>query len=514
MAVEGGASATSYTMRGLTNGVGYEIQVWAVNGIGDGAAATVEATPMEGIDFAHFANGAAGDVTITSDIVLVNVETSTVTPAIYFYNQMGEMIDAASVVDVSGDLEVAGDGALTVPMGIAGRGEMTISTNGEGALVIGSVRVFGTGRLGGVLRFDLPTVGVAGVGASEPVNDAIFPARRKAGGINTGAAIRNLSAEDMTVTCMLMQGGQVMDTAMIELDGDGQSSRFIDEMFPGANTTDFVGSVRCTGADGGMFVGVALELDVANGIFTTLPVVPLGSGADSGESMLNFAHFANGDFEGTATSSDLVFVNVANSAVAPAIYFYDQMGNMVDASMVVDATMDGVEVGSDGALMVMDGIPPLGEMTISTSGMGDGMVGSVRVVSDGPIGGVLRFDIPNIGVAGVGASEAVNAAIFPARRMVNGINTGAAIRNLMADMATVTCRLMMGGQRMGEAAIELAGNGQSSQFINELFPRANTDDFEGSVHCTAPAGSMFTGVALEMDFNNGIFTTLPVVPVQ
>ena len=514
MAVAGGASATSYTMTGLTNGIGHEIEVRAVNAIGTGASASVEATPMEGIDFAHFANGQSTGVTITSDIVLVNVETSTVTPAIYFYNQMGEMIPADSVVDLMGGLEMAGDGSLAVPMGIAGRGEMTISTNGEGALVIGSVRVFGSGRLGGVLRFDIPFVGVAGVGASEPVNDAIFPARRMVGGINTGAAIRNLSAEPMTVTCMLMQGGDVMDTEMVRLAGDGHSSEFIHEMFPGSNTTDFVGSVRCTAADGGMFAGVALELDAPNGIFTTLPVVPLNTGSDSGESMLNFAHFANGDFAGTATSSDLVFVNVASSAVSPAIYFYDQMGNMIDASMVVDAMMDGVEVDSDGALMVMDEIPPMGEMTISTSGMGEGMIGSVRVVSDGPIGGVLRFDIPNFGVAGVGASEAVNAAIFPARRVMNGINTGAAIRNLMAEMTTVTCRLMKGGNLMGENPIELPGNGQNSEFINELFPNANTDDFEGSVHCTAPAGSMFTGVALEMDFNNRIFTTLPVVPVR
>ena len=214
MTVEGGANARSYTMTDLTNGIGHEIEVRAVNAIDSGGAASVEATPMEGIDFAHFANGRSSGVTITSDIVLVNVETSAVTPAIYFYDQMGNMIDADSVVDVSGDLEVADNGALTVPMGIAGRGEMTISTNGEGALVIGSVRVFGTGRLGGVLRFDLPSVGVAGVGASEPVNDAIFPARRMAGGINTGAAIRNLSAEPLTVTCNLMQGGEVMDTAI------------------------------------------------------------------------------------------------------------------------------------------------------------------------------------------------------------------------------------------------------------------------------------------------------------
>ena len=263
MTVAGGASATSHTIMDLTNGIGYEIAVRAVNAIDPGPAASVEATPMEGINFAHFANGES----VTSDIVLVNVETSTVTPAIYFYNQKGKMIDADSVVDVMGDLAVAADGALTVPMGIPGRGEITISTNGEGPLVIGSVRVFASGGMGGVLRFDIPMVGVAGVGASEPMNDAIFPARRMAGGINTGAAIRNLSADPMTVTCHLMQAGDVMDTAMVSLAGDGHSSEFINEVFPGSNTTDFVGSVRCTAPDGGMFAGVALELDARNGIF-------------------------------------------------------------------------------------------------------------------------------------------------------------------------------------------------------------------------------------------------------
>ena len=523
MAAEGGASATSHTIMGLTNGVGYDIQVRAVNGIGEGAAATAEATPMEGIDFAHFANGVFQGETITSDIVLVNVETSTVTPAIYFYNQKGEMIDADSVVDVMGDLAVAGDGALTVPMGVPGRGEITISTNGEGPLVIGSVRVFASGRMGGVLRFDIPSIGVAGVGSSEPVSDAIFPARRMAGGINTGAAIRNLSAEPMTVTCHLMQGGEVLDTEPFLLAGDGHSSQHIDEMFPGVNTTDFVGSVRCTAPDGGMFTGVALELDsgVVSGrpIFTTLPVVPVDAGAaDDGMSMLNFAHFANGELGGVPTSSDLVFVNVANTAVGPAIYFYDRNGDMIDADSVVDVMMDGVEVAGDGALIVMDEIPPMGEMTISTSGMGEGVIGSVRVVSDGPIGGVLRFDIPTAGVAGVGASEAVNAAIFPARYMATGINTGAAIRNLESEEMMVTCKLMQDGQMVDEKEIALAGNGQDSRFITEVFAEAfmapSMSDFEGSVHCAAPEGAMFTGVALEMDFNNRIFTTLPVVPVQ
>ena len=50
---------------------------------------------------------------------------------------------------------------------------------------------------------------------------------------------------------------------------------------------------------------------------------------------------------------------------------------------------------------------PLGELTISTHGRGEVVSGSVKVVSDGPIGGVLRFGLPGIGVAGVGASKPV-----------------------------------------------------------------------------------------------------------
>ena len=516
MTVAGGASATSHTIMDLTNGIGYEIAVRAVNGIGAGAAASVDETPREGLVFAHFANGIDGGLTNISDLVLVNVDTSTVNSAIYFYDRMGNPIPAESIVDVMGDLAPTGDGGVTVA--IEGLGETTVSTSGEGKFVTGSVKVFPTGRIGGVLRFNISPIGVAGVGASVPVSDAIFPARRIEGGINTGVAIRNLGSERTDVTCHLMQDGTVLeDSPTATLEPDGQAAAFIHQLFQDSDTSDFVGSVRCMAAEGGMFTAVALEMDSANQIFTTLPVVPLNTGADSGESMLNFALFANGEIGGAATSSDLVFVNVGTSAVTPAIYFYNEMGKLIDASMVVDAMMDGVDVANDGALMVMDEIPPMGEMTISTNGMGDGIVGSVRVDSDGPIGGVLRFDIADIGVAGVGASESVNAAIFPARYMEGGINTGAAIRNLESEQMDMICRLMQGGQMVVEKPITLAGNALESRFITEVFKDAfapGMSKFEGSVHCTAPAGMMFTGVALEMDSNNRIITTLPVVPVR
>ena len=138
----------------------------------------------------------------------------------------------------------------------------------------GSVRVVAEGPLGGVLRFDLPGVRVAGVGTGQPLRDALFPARRQEGAVSTAAAIRNLEAEELVMSCRLMQDGAVLEEVDIELEVNGQDGRFIEEVFTRTDTSDFVGLGRCTAE--GEFTGVAVELDAGNGIFTTLPVIPVG----------------------------------------------------------------------------------------------------------------------------------------------------------------------------------------------------------------------------------------------
>ena len=186
-------------------------------------------------------------------------------------------MDPASVVEITGDLEVTGDGALSIQMEMEPLGELTISTHGRGALVSGSVKVVSEGPIGGVLRYALPSIGVTGVGASPPVRDALFPVRQE-GGLDTAAAIRNLTESDLVVTCRLMKDGAVLEETQIPLAANGQEARYIEEMFTftGADRSDFVGSVRCTVPPGeAMFTGVAVELDAGNRIFTTLPVVPV-----------------------------------------------------------------------------------------------------------------------------------------------------------------------------------------------------------------------------------------------
>ena len=512
-----GSTHTTHTVTGLVNGTAYVFQVRAVNAAGSSPYSNrAEATPGVGaLDFAHFANGAG----ITSDLVFVNVATHPIRLGLDFYDKEGNPIAAETVVDVTEDLEITEDGSLSVRTAMEPLGELTISTHGQGEVVSGSVKVVSNGPIGGFLRFDLPGIGVAGVGASPPVRDALFPARREVGGISTAAAVHNIEEEAIVVSCRLMSGGVVLEEMEISLAANGQEAQFIEEMFTTTDTSNFVGLVRCTGPD--RFTGVAVELDSANRIFTTLPVVPVNLRGRGREAVLDFAHFANGE----GITSDLVFVNVetqpsgpaptpyhtAIPPIRPALYFYDKEGQPIDPESVVDVTGD-LEITEDGALTVRTEMEPLGELTISTHGQGELVSGSVRVVSDGPIGGVLRFDLPGIGVAGVGASQPVRDALFPARRE-GDLSTAAAIRNLGEEAMQVSCQLMSAGIVLEEAEIPLEANGQEARYIEELFPRTDTSDFVGSVRCTAPGEGAFTGVAVELDASNQLFTTLPVVPV-
>ena len=389
-----GSTATTHTIAGLVNGTTYVFQVRAVNRIGRSQPSDpVEATPIAQVflDLAHFANGAG----IISEVVLVNVAPHPIRPALYFYDQEGEPIAAESMVDVLGDLGIQEDGGLTIRTEMEPLGELTISTHGRGDLVSGSVKVAAYGTIGGVLRFDLLGIGVAGVQVSQPLRDAIFPVRRREGGIDTGMALHNREEEAAVVSCRLMKNGAVLEEVEITLAANGQVARFIGEVFTGTDTSDFVGLVRCTAEGVAQFTGMALELDAGNRIFTTLPVVKVNRGR-AGEAALDFAHFANG----ASIVSEMVFMNLetqpsgpplspfhqAIPPTRPVIYFYDQEGNPIDPALLVDLTGD-LEITEDGALSIQSEMEPLGELTISTYGRGELVSGSVRVVSDGPIGG-------------------------------------------------------------------------------------------------------------------------------
>ena len=452
------------------------------------------------LSFAHFANGDG----VTSEVVIVNMAPQPIRPRLSFYDPEGNLMDPQSLLDMLGDLEITEDGAVRVRTEIEPLGELAIATHGRGPLRSGSVKVGSGGSVGGMLRFDLPGIGETVVGPGQPTSDAIFPVRRREGGINTWAAIHNLESSPGLVRCELLRQGVLLDAVVLPLAANGQTSWTIDEAFQAADTSDLVGSVRCTALGEGQFTAMAVELDAGNGIFTTLPLVPVSPG---GETTLEFAHLPNGD----GLTSEVVLVNVASHAIRPTLYFFDPQGEPIAAESLLEVGGD-LAIQADGGLTVWREMEPLGELAISTHGRGPLLSGSVKVMSDGPIGGFLRFHLPGVGVAGVGASQPMRDAIFPVRRREGGVHTGVVLRNLSETELALTGRLMKKGAVLEEVEILLEG-GQEAWYIEEGFTGTDMSDFEGSVRFTAVGEGQFTGMAVELDAGNRIFTTLPVIPV-
>ena len=228
--------------------------------------------------FAQFGNGMG----FSSAIVLTNTSTTEQTEGtVEFSDGVGQGLPVG-IVDTENPQPASSAAAL--PMGITDRvdfsisplGVVTILTDGEGDLVVGSAQVTATSDLGGVIRFSIPGIGIAGVGSSQPLSGFIAPVRRELGGINTGVAVRNSGDNAVALDLRLrtQAGVEVASAAIDELVANGHFAKFINELFPDADTDDFVGTLVVQ-ASGGEIVATALELGEEPGQFTTLPVTPL-----------------------------------------------------------------------------------------------------------------------------------------------------------------------------------------------------------------------------------------------
>ena len=229
--------------------------------------------------FAQFGNG---DGT-TADVVLTN---------------------ASAVKSVSGRADFLDDGGLPLPVGTTTTGDdegndlitdplsfqiassvpflipplsaATISTDGQGALVAGSVVVTADRNLGGVIRFRISGVGSAGVDESKPLEGFITPVRRKLGVINTGVGIHNPESEAISLRFKLRRGGQqVAQASRPNFPPGGHLALFIDEIFCSTDTDDFNGILVVEVDDAKKAAATALELGSGTGKFTSLPVQPL-----------------------------------------------------------------------------------------------------------------------------------------------------------------------------------------------------------------------------------------------
>lgn len=219
---------------------------------------------------------------------------------------------------------------------------------------------------------------------------------------------------------------------------------------------------------------------------------------------LNFAQIGSG----LGVTSETVFANPSATSTASAtMEFFDDAGLPAVFSIAGAGSRSSIDFS----------VPPLGSVGISTDGGGPSKSGSAVATSDNILGGVIRLGIPDVGIAGVGSSEPLNGFVIPVRRKAGGINTGVALRNVEAAVIGLSLKLRNKQGQVVAGGIreipDLAAQGHLARFIDELFPSAATDDFEGTLVVQAVRGKV-AAVALELGSLPGQFTTLPVIALE
>ena len=222
-------------------------------------------------------------------------------------------------------------------------------------------------------------------------------------------------------------------------------------------------------------------------------------------SNLYFAQFGDGQ----GFSSEVVLFNPSSVAgIRGTVIFRDGPGNTVDPTSILApaASLLGAESGTDFDLA------PLGSVTFTTTGTSTTLIsGSAEVVSDGDIAGVIRFRSPGVGIAGVGSSRVASSLIAPVRRK-GALSTGVAIRNTLQSEVVVDLSLKQeDGVEIadGSAQLTIPSQGHEASFLEELFPDADTQDFQGTI-CVRTSNGRLAVVAIELGSEAGEFTTLPV----
>jgi hypothetical protein len=156
-------------------------------------------------------------------------------------------------------------------------------------------------------------------------------------------------------------------------------------------------------------------------------------------------------------------------------------------------------------------IPAGGLRSFKTDGLGDLLDGTVTVVSDQEVAGVILFGGTS-GLAGVGSSAAQPGRVTAPMETNSAleINTGIAVMNLEEDAVNLDLQLCdRDGAVLASAAAVLPGMGHLATFVSDFEWSTAVDfsDFEGTLKVTADG--LIAATAIQT--RPGQFATLPVV---
>lgn len=459
---------------------------------------------VEQVQHTHLFTHVGSSEKLAASFVFVNPSAKTASNGqVVFFNSEGAPL-AQSIAGGAAQPAFA----FTVPP----LGRVVFDASGPAQAGRGTAQVFADRPLGGSVQTSLPDFGPLRAGEAPLLDNFIVPVlEEKATGADTGVAIfSSTTGSSVMLTLHRMNGDEVGTQSQggveIDIPANGHRIVFVREMFPYVGG-DFQGTLRVEGGidrpqEGGPLAATGIQRGARPGEFTTFPVIPVGLPAAPG--MLHFATFpAGGDYRSSIALVNPSPVNRAKGTLT----FFDQAGQ--SWAVAVNGLSAAVTVPYD--------IGPLGSAVFTTSASGPLRVGSARAATaEGVVGGVLRLVSPTAGTPSAGPSGVFAGFITPAQRnRATGVNTQVALSSTQSPlMLTLVLHDARGAEVPGgRAQLQLGANGGVTQTIDALFPKVDTNDFQGTLTVTADGGTVAATVT-QVGGDPGGLAVMPLAPLR
>lgn len=413
-------------------------------------------------------------------------------------------------------LSIAGDAvqshfAFTVPP----LGRVAFEASAPGTPVQGTAQVLVERPLSGIVRQSPADLWSAGVGEASLLDNFIVPVMEDhATGLSTGVAISSSAVTSRIKLTLHRPDGEEVSTPSkggveIEIPPQGRRLLLVRELFRELlpNGGDFQGTMTVEGGidrpqDGGSLAAIGIQQGTRTGEFATFPVVPVRPLQVT--RTLHFATFlTGGDY-----ASSIVLMNPSPADRAKGtMAFLDETGQ--SWPIAINGLSPAVTVSYD--------IEPLGSVVFTTPAGGPLQVGSAHSQNaEGALGAVLRLASPTAGTVSTGPSgvfEGFIAAVHHDRAA--GLNTQVALCSTQSAVSLTLVLRESGGVEVpeGRAQLQLPARGRASPKLDELFPNADIDNFQGTLTVTAEGGRVAADVT-QVFGGSGGQTVMPIAPLQ
>lgn len=454
---------------------------------------------IERIEHTQFIPDFSTDPSQSSSLLLINPSATVASVGrVAFYGQ-----DGLAAVPTIGGASAQRSVAFTIPP----LGSVRVDAAPQ-IVRMGSAQIFSSSPVGILVRSNISTLGPADLVDAPLVDSVMVPVfEEQASGARTGVVIFNSTVTSHIKFTLHTTAGAEVTTFSVGIDAppNGRRLVFFRDLFP--TIGDFQG-MMVIGEDvvdqpqQGTHAMAVVQRTGTAGAFVTYPGVAMSPLPAAGP--LHFARFTSG---GESVSSLVLMNPSATNRARGTLAFFDESGR--GWSVVLNRQSGSATIPFD--------LAPHASATFTTPLGGPLQTGSVRAeVTEGVMRAILRTSAPNVGLSAVEPSSAFDGFIAPVRRsLASGVNTGVAIASTGSAVSLQLVLRDTNGTEVpgGTADLQVPANGRVTRSINELFPRAGTDSFQGTLTVKATGGSVAATVT-ETGGSPSRATAMPVLSLR